>query len=100
MKKVTLSTICIFLFCLVSSALFADQLTITLDRVRYKKSWLSWTEHPAYPEWQGQGIWTEYRKLTFISRYWVPSVANTKTMILVMAGQQKKNLRTRLPTGF
>lgn len=74
------------LICFGFSA-FADK-AVTVDRVRWKKSFLTWTDHPDYPEWANEGIWTEYRKNTFISRYWNPGASYADTMIVLIAGQQ------------
>lgn len=62
--------------------------SVSVDRVRWKKSLFSWQDHPNYPEWKNEGIWTEYRKKTYLSRYWNPGSSNAKTMILLLPGQQ------------
>lgn len=66
---------------------FAD-FPVSVDRVRWKKSFLSWKDHGEYPEWKNEGIWTEYRKNTFVAKHWQPSKSNTRTMVLLIAGQQ------------
>lgn len=80
-------SVCVISLCLLSSAVFADK-AVTLDRVRWKKSVFVWEDHPDYPEWKNEGIWTEFRKNTFISRYWNPGPANARTMIVIISGQQ------------
>ncbi len=72
---------------LTSSWAYADTAT-DVDRVRWKKSAFNWNDHEDYPEWKNQGIWTEYRKNTFISKFSEPAVNDTKTMIMLIAGQQ------------
>ncbi|MGD2091233.1 MAG: hypothetical protein PVH61_33970 [Candidatus Aminicenantes bacterium] len=62
--------------------------SITIDRVRYKKNWYSWAEHPDYPEWQNRGVSTLYRKYTFIGKYWEPGKTSVRYMIFTFAGQQ------------
>lgn len=73
---------------LFSSLSIAADKSLTVDRVRWKKSLFNWQDHPDYPEWNAQGIWTEYRKNTYISRYWNPGASRVKTMILLLPGQQ------------
>lgn len=62
--------------------------TVTVDRVRWKKRSFVWKDHSDYPEWKSEGIWTEYRKNTYISRVWNPGSSNVQTMIVLIAGQQ------------
>jgi hypothetical protein len=62
--------------------------SITIDRVRYKKNWYSWAEHPDYPEWQNRGVDALYRKYTFIGKYWQPGKSSVRYMIFTFAGQQ------------
>lgn len=73
--------------CLVAPVVFAD-INSSVDRVRWKKGTFSWTDHNEYPEWKNEGIWTEYRKNTFISKLWEPSRGNVRTMVMLVAGQQ------------
>ena len=73
--------------CMIIPAAYAD-LTTSVDRVRWKKGTFNWTDHSQYPEWKNEGIWTEYRKNTFVSKYWEPSRSNVKTLVLLSAGQQ------------
>ncbi|WP_075186506.1 hypothetical protein [Teredinibacter haidensis] len=75
------------MFVVSDIALCADK-SINVDRVRWKKSVFVWKDHPDYPEWSNEGIWTEYRKNTYIGRYWNPGVSNARTMILLIPGQQ------------
>lgn len=83
-KKALLAFAC---GCMYIPAAYAD-ITTSVDRVRWKKGFLNWTDHNEYPEWKNEGIWTEFRKNTFVSKYWEPSKSNVRTMILLSAGQQ------------
>ena len=62
--------------------------TISVDRVRWKYNWCCWTDHDEYPEWKNEGIWTEYRKKTYIGKYWQPAKSSVRNMVIVIAGQQ------------
>ncbi|WP_155237920.1 hypothetical protein [Teredinibacter turnerae] len=72
----------------ISPLSFAVDKPITVDRVRWKKSLFTWKDHPDYPEWKNAGIWTEYRKNTFIARYWNPGASQARTLMLLLPGQQ------------
>jgi len=88
MKSIKL---CLFLACvttlLLSTFSHADK-SVNVDRVRWKSSFLNWKDHPDYPEWKEAGIWTEYRKQTYVSRYWNPGINYARTLILILPGQQ------------
>ncbi len=77
----------VLLVLLTSSYAYADT-SVNVDRVRWKKSLFNWTDHEQYPEWKQEGIWTENRKKTYVSKYMTPTKSNTKTMIMLIAGQQ------------
>lgn len=77
----------ILLVLLTSSYAYADT-SVNVDRVRWKQGLFSWTDHDKYPEWKQEGIWTENRKKTYVSKYMTPSTSNTKTMVMLIAGQQ------------
>ncbi|UAA39516.1 hypothetical protein KIH87_03935 [Paraneptunicella aestuarii] len=73
--------------CMLLPAANAD-ITTSVDRVRWKEGFLNWADHNEYPEWKNEGIWTEYRKNTFVSKYWEPTRSNVRTMVMMIAGQQ------------
>ena len=89
MKSILKKTLTAFATCcmLLPAAASAD-ITTSVDRVRWKKSFLNWEDHNEYPEWKNESIWTEYRKNTYVSKYWEPSRSNVRTMVMLIAGQQ------------
>ncbi len=88
MKQATIKfVILVFFLTIIPGFLLADK-SVTVDRVRWKKKTFVWKDHPDYPEWKNEGIWTEYRKKTYISRVWNPGSGNAETMMLFIAGQQ------------
>lgn len=89
-KKLTLITLVIetvALLLLTVHSASADT-AINVDRVRWKKSTFNWSDHENYPEWKNEGIWTENRKKTYVSTYLKPAKSNTKTLMMLIAGQQ------------
>lgn len=84
LQKALLAFTCACMYIPVASA----DITTSVDRVRWKKGFFNWTDHGEYPEWKNEGIWTEYRKNTFVSKYWEPSKSNVRTMVMLIAGQQ------------
>jgi hypothetical protein len=87
MPPVSLFIKTLLLVLLTSSYAYADT-SVNVDRVRWKKGLFNWTDHDQYPQWKQEGIWTENRKKTYVSKYITPSKGNTKTMVMLIAGQQ------------
>jgi hypothetical protein len=89
MKQISFTSaiILFFLLLLAPGFVLADK-QVTVDRIRWKKGLFAWKDHPDYSEWKNEGNWTEYRKKTYISRYWNPGTSNAGTMMLFIAGQQ------------
>ncbi len=88
MKKFITTTLATFATCFMLLAEAQADISTSVDRVRWKKGTFNWQDHEEYPEWKNESIWTEYRKNTFISKYWEPSRSQTRTMIMLIAGQQ------------
>lgn len=88
MKKVTRFLSAVILGGLVCIPTVSADPSTSVDRVRWKKGTFNWNDHEDYPEWKNEGIWTEFRKNTYISKYWEPSRSNVRTMVLLSAGQQ------------
>lgn len=77
----------VFLSSAFIAAAYADK-AIKVDRVRWKKSLFVWVDHEDYPEWKNEGIWTEYRKRTYVAKYWNPGSENARNLVILIAGQQ------------
>ena len=61
---------------------------VTLDRVRYKKSWLNWNDHPDYPQWDDHGVTKDNRKQMMIAIISEPPRGDVENLVLLSAGQQ------------
>jgi len=61
---------------------------VNVDRVKWKEGAFNWIDHDQYLEWKDAGVGSSKRKKTYISKYISPSVNDTKTMIMLIAGQQ------------
>lgn len=86
MKALYYLLLVLFLGILIADGVLAK--SISVDRVRWKYNWCCWTDHNEYPEWKNESIWTEYRKKTYIGKYWQPSKSSVRNMVIIIAGQQ------------
>jgi len=86
--KTTLRTFKVLVIMLASCGYVYADTEVNVDRVKWKEGGGNWTDHDQYLEWQDAGVGSSKRKKTYISKYLSPSVNNTKTMIMLISGQQ------------